>query len=130
MLEERRLRPVYLPELISALRRSHPGDLVAIVGDEESIRPELETWCRFTGNPLLEATIESGRRRFVFRCGPAAVPVEASRPVGSRLWLLYEFRLQPSLRLLLRAFLAHRASTRTRASAYTADRLRSGGAWR
>lgn len=91
MLEERRLRPVYLPELISALRRSHPGDLVAIVGDEESIRPELETWCRFTGNPLLEATIERGRRRFVFRCGPAAVPVEASRPVGSRLWLYTNF---------------------------------------
>ena len=42
-----------LPELIAVLRRSRPGDLVALVGDEESIGPELETWCRFTGNPLM-----------------------------------------------------------------------------
>jgi TusA-related sulfurtransferase len=79
-----------LPELIAMLRRSHPGDLVAVVGDEESVGPELETWCRFTGNSLLEATVENGRTRFVFRCG--AVPVrEDSRPVGSRLWLYTNF---------------------------------------
>jgi len=80
-----------LPELISALRRSRPGDLVAIVGDDESIRPELETWCRFTGNSLLEATLENGRARFVFRCGAVAMPAEASRPVGARLWLYTNF---------------------------------------
>ena len=80
-----------LPELISVLRRSRPGDLIAIVSDEEGIRPHLETWCRFTGNPLLETTIENGRARFVFRCGAAAVPTETSRPVGSRLWLYTNF---------------------------------------
>ncbi len=63
-----------LPELIAVLRRSHPGDLIAVVGDEEGVGPELETWCRFTGNPLLESTIENGRARFVFRCGAVAVP--------------------------------------------------------
>jgi len=79
-----------LPELIAVLRRSHPGDLVAVVGDREDVGPELETWCRFTGNPLLETTIENGRKRFVFRCG--SVPVrEDSRPVGSRLWLYTNF---------------------------------------
>ncbi len=80
-----------LPELIAVLRRSRPGDLVAVIGDEESIGPELETWCRFTGNSLLEATIEKGRTRWVFRCGTVAAPAEDHRPVGSRLWLYTNF---------------------------------------
>src|SRR6266496_2222024 len=84
-----------LPELIAGLRRSRPGDVVSVVGDEESVGPELETWCRFTGNPLLEATAEEGRSRWVFRCGavpmPAGVPAEEKRPVGSRLWLYTNF---------------------------------------
>jgi pyruvate-formate lyase-activating enzyme/TusA-related sulfurtransferase len=80
-----------LPELIAALSRTRPGDLVAVVGDEEGIGPELETWCRFTGNPLLEATVEEGRRRWVFRCGAVAGPAEDHRPVGSRLWLYTNF---------------------------------------
>jgi uncharacterized radical SAM superfamily Fe-S cluster-containing enzyme len=84
-----------LPELIAALGRSRPGDLIAVVGDEESVGPELETWCRFTGNALLEATVENGRARFVFRCGavpaPAGVPAEDNRTVGSRLWLYTNF---------------------------------------
>jgi len=78
-----------LPELIAAVQRSQPGDLVGVVADETSIGPELETWCRFTGNTLLEATIEKGRARWVFRCG--AVPAETNRPVGSRLWLYTNF---------------------------------------
>src|SRR6185369_6688675 len=78
-----------LPELIAALQRSHPGDLIGVVADEEGIGPELETWCRFTGNTLLEATSEMGRARWVFRCG--AIATEDSRPVGSRLWLYTNF---------------------------------------
>ena len=80
-----------LPELIAVLHHSRPGDLVAVVGDEESLGPELETWCRFTGNTLLEATLEEGRPRWVFRCGTAALPAEDNRPVGSRLWLYTNF---------------------------------------
>ena len=83
-----------LPELIAVLRRSQSGDLVAVVGDEESVGLELETWCRFTGNPLVEATAERGRPRWVFRCGALAalgVPVDDNRPVGSRLWLYTNF---------------------------------------
>jgi len=78
-----------LPELIAALQRSRPGDLVSVVADEAGIGPELETWCRFTGNTLLEAGIEEGRPRWVFRCG--AIPAEDKRPVGSRLWLYTNF---------------------------------------
>lgn len=80
-----------LPELIAVLRRSRPGDLIALVGDEESVGAELETWCRFTGNPLLETTVEKGRKRWVFRRGTVAKPAEDNRPVGSRLWLYTNF---------------------------------------
>jgi len=80
-----------LPELIAALQRSRPGDLVAVIGDDESIGPELETWCRFTGNPLLEATIQKDRHRWVFRCGTIAEPAEHDRPLTSRLWLYTNF---------------------------------------
>ena len=80
-----------LPQLIAALRRSRPGDMVALVGGDESIGPELETWCRFTGNPLVETTVEKGRARWVFRCGAVPVPAEDHRPVGSRLWLYTNF---------------------------------------
>jgi pyruvate-formate lyase-activating enzyme len=80
-----------LAELIAVTRRSRPGDLIALVGDDESIGPELETWCRFTGNTLIESSVENGRSRWVFRCGSVATPDEADRPVGSRLWLYTNF---------------------------------------
>lgn len=80
-----------LPELITTLHRCRPGDLVAVVGEQQSIGPELETWCRFTGNALLEATSEQGRSRWVFRCGAAAGVQEDNRPLGSRLWLYTNF---------------------------------------
>jgi len=80
-----------LLELIGALRRSRPGDLVGVVGDEESVGPQLETWCRFTGNSLLEATSDGRRSRWVFRHGAVAVKAENDRPIGSRLWLYTNF---------------------------------------
>jgi pyruvate-formate lyase-activating enzyme len=79
-----------LPDLIAALRRTRPGDLVAVVGEEENVGPELETWCRYTGNPLLETTVENGRTRWVFRYGNVVLPGD-DRPVGSRLWLYTNF---------------------------------------
>src|SRR6267142_1155977 len=80
-----------LAELIAVLRSTQPGALVAVVSDEASVGPELETWCRFTGNALLEATTEKDRMRWVFRCGNNAALGEDSRPVGSRLWLYTNF---------------------------------------
>jgi hypothetical protein len=80
-----------LPELIAALRHSRPGDLVAVLSSQESIGSELETWCRFTGNPLLESSVDKGRARWVFRCGAVPVSGEQHRPVGSRLWLYTNF---------------------------------------
>jgi len=80
-----------LPDLITALRRARPGTLVAVVGDDERVGTALETWCRFTGNQLLETTVENGRARWVFRCGALPVPADDKRPVGSRLWLYTNF---------------------------------------
>ncbi|MFN2529793.1 MAG: radical SAM protein [Pyrinomonadaceae bacterium] len=80
-----------LAELIAVLRSTPPGALVGVVGDEASVGPELEAWCRFTGNALLEATIDKDRMRWVFRCGNNVALGEDSRPVGSRLWLYTNF---------------------------------------
>ena len=79
-----------LPELIAALRRSHPGDLVAITG-ESSVGAELEAWCRFTRHTLVDTTVEGGRARWLVRYGKAPANADTDRPVGSRLWLYTNF---------------------------------------
>jgi len=80
-----------VPELIAVVRKTQPGGLVAMVGDDASVGPELESWCRFTGNSLLEATTEKNRMRWVFRCGNNPALDQDNRPVGSRLWLYTNF---------------------------------------
>jgi organic radical activating enzyme/TusA-related sulfurtransferase len=80
-----------LPELIAVLRRARPGEMVAVIANDEGIGPELETWCRFTGNSLLESTVEKGRARWVFRCGSLITRAEDNRPIGTRLWLYTNF---------------------------------------
>jgi pyruvate-formate lyase-activating enzyme len=79
-----------LPELIAALRRSRPGDLVAVIG-KPSIGVDLQTWCRFTNNTLVDTTVAAGRTRWVLRCGEAAEKPDVARPVGARLWLYTNF---------------------------------------
>jgi pyruvate-formate lyase-activating enzyme len=90
-IQEKTFASGLLAELIAVVRRSQPGDLVALIGDNASVGAELETWCRFTGNSLLETTVEEGRTRWVFRCGAVAAADEDERPVGSRLWLYTNF---------------------------------------
>jgi pyruvate-formate lyase-activating enzyme/TusA-related sulfurtransferase len=80
-----------LPELIAALHRARPGDLIAVIGSQASVGSELEAWCRFTNNSLVDATKSAGRTRWVVRCGAVAEPTEAARPIGSRLWLYTNF---------------------------------------
>ncbi|WP_456640566.1 Rv1681 family radical SAM protein [Bradyrhizobium sp. USDA 10063] len=80
-----------LPDLIAALRRSRKGDLVAVISGDPGIGPELEAWCRFTRNSLVDITVEEGRSCWVFRHGEALQNVGEDRPVGSRLWLYTNF---------------------------------------
>ena len=80
-----------LPELIAVVQRSRPGDLIGVSAQDRSIGSELERWCRFTGNPLVEAIVDNGRALWVFRCGTVPMSDEDNRPVGSRLWLYTNF---------------------------------------
>src|SRR5262249_10770610 len=79
-----------LPELIAARRRCRRGGLVAVWGGAANIGPDLEPWCRFPRNTLIDTTPEGGRTRWVSRCGEAPA-AGADRPVGSRLWLYTNF---------------------------------------
>src|SRR5258708_9077501 len=80
-----------LPELVAALRCSRPGDLVAVIRGKASVGGEIEAWCRFTRNTLVDMTVEAGRTRWVVRYGEAPANADADRPVGSRLWLYTNF---------------------------------------
>ena len=80
-----------LVELIAALRRTRPGDLVAVVSAEPGVGDELEAWCHFTRNSLVDATRDDGLHRWVIRCGEAPADAEVERPLGSRLWLYTNF---------------------------------------
>jgi pyruvate-formate lyase-activating enzyme/TusA-related sulfurtransferase len=80
-----------LPDLIAALRRSRKGDLVAVISGDPAIGPELEAWCRFTRNSLVDTSVEGGRTRWLLRHGEAPENLGEDRPVGSRLWLYANF---------------------------------------
>jgi organic radical activating enzyme/TusA-related sulfurtransferase len=80
-----------LPELTAAFRRSRPGDLVAVVSTDPELGDQLEAWCRFTRNTLIDTAVESGRTRWLIRSGEAPADPEPERPVGSRLWLYTNF---------------------------------------
>ena len=69
-----------LVELIAALRRIRPGDLMAVVGSDRTVGPELEAWCRFTRNSLVDVTLEEGRYRWVIRCGEAPAEDDGEAP--------------------------------------------------
>src|SRR5277367_1989284 len=80
-----------LVDLIAALKRCRTGDLIAITSDETTIAPEIDAWCRFTGNTLIETNVEATATRWVIRCGAAPANLDVERPVGSRLWLYANF---------------------------------------
>ncbi len=80
-----------LPELLGALRRCRPGDLLTIVSSVPALAGDMEAWCRFTRNTLVDTTIEDGRIRWIVRHGEAPPDGEMERPIGSRLWLYTNF---------------------------------------
>jgi pyruvate-formate lyase-activating enzyme len=80
-----------LPELIAAVRRARPGDLIAVLSSEASVGVDLEAWCRFTRNTIVDTAIEAGRSRWVVRYGEAPEAADAHHPVGARLWLYTNF---------------------------------------
>ena len=87
----RRFATGLLVDLIAALKRSRTGDLIAITSNEPTIAPDIDAWCRFTGNTLIETNVDAGRTRWVIRYGAAPANLDVERPVGSRLWLYSNF---------------------------------------
>jgi pyruvate-formate lyase-activating enzyme len=81
-----------LLDLLSALRRTQPGDLVGIVSaDPTTIESDLDVWSRFTGHTIVARTTEDGRTRWVIRYGAVVESTEPARPLGERLWLYVNF---------------------------------------
>src|SRR5258708_36383371 len=80
-----------LPELIAALRRCGEGDLLAVVSSEGGLGADLEAWCRFTRNTLVDTTVEAGRKRWGSRGGGGPTNADAGSPVGSRPLLYTKF---------------------------------------
>src|SRR5271168_4230803 len=80
-----------LLELIGALRRTRPGDLIAVTSGDSNVGAELEAWCRFARNTLVDFSVEAGYTRWVVRNGEAPADTDVIRPVGSRLWLYTNF---------------------------------------
>ncbi|MBV9390314.1 MAG: hypothetical protein JOY96_00325 [Verrucomicrobia bacterium] len=68
-----------LPELIGALRQCRRGDLLALAGGRYELGAELEIWCRFTRNTLVDTTIEAGKVRWLIRCGEAPANDQSDR---------------------------------------------------
>ena len=115
-----------LPELIAALRRCRPGDLLAVIGREADIGADLEAWCRFTRNTLIDTTIDDGPHALGDPMRRGARGRRRRPPCRLPPLALHEFRLQPALRLLLRALLAQGAAAGARPRARAADRQRGG----
>src|SRR5258708_11896641 len=85
-----------LPQLIAALRRSRPGDLLAVISSQPSIGADLEAWCRFTRNTLIGSSVEAGGARSIIRCREAPAEPDVDPARGPRLCVFknLHFKLQ------------------------------------
>lgn len=81
-----------LLELLSALRATTAGDLIAITGrDAAALETDLDAWSRFTGHAIVARTTGDDGTRWVIRHGAAASDGDRARPLGERLWLYVNF---------------------------------------
>ena len=81
-----------LIELVAALRRTRPGELIALTASEpDAIDADLEAWSQMTGHAIVGKTSENGRARWVIRHGAVERAESDERPLGERLWLYVNF---------------------------------------
>jgi pyruvate-formate lyase-activating enzyme/TusA-related sulfurtransferase len=81
-----------LVELVAALRRTRPGELLALTAaDSDAIDADLDAWSQLTGHAIVGKTMESGRARWVIRHGAVERDEPDERPLGERLWLYVNF---------------------------------------
>jgi organic radical activating enzyme len=89
---ERTFESGLLLDLLSALRRTPPGDLIALTSRHASaIDSDLDAWSRLTGNAVVARTTDRDATRWVIRHGPARSDGDDARPLGERLWLYVNF---------------------------------------
>ena len=80
-----------LPELIVARRACAPGDMLRVSARDGSIGAELETWCSFTRNTIVDVTTPSDGVAWTIRCGEVPKSFQPERAIGARLWLYANF---------------------------------------
>lgn len=80
-----------LLDLVAALRRTEPGDLIGLTSsDSGGVEADLAAWSRLTGHAIVATSSDEGHTRWVLRHG-AVAPAEPERPLGERLWLYVNF---------------------------------------
>lgn len=81
-----------LLDLVAALRKTAPGDLIAITSRVAAdVDSDLDAWSRFTGHSIVAHTTDSDGTRWVIRHGPATLGDGDARPLGERLWVYVNF---------------------------------------
>ena len=91
-IADRTFRSGLLLDLLSALRRTAPGDLIALTGrDAGAVDSDLDAWSRLTGHSIVSRSSGDGGTRWVIRHGAAAADGGDARPLGERLWLYVNF---------------------------------------
>ncbi len=81
-----------LLDLLSALKRTTAGDLIALTGrDASALDSDLDAWSRITGHSIVARTTGDDGTRWVIRHGAAASADGDARPLGERLWVYVNF---------------------------------------
>ncbi|HXT47371.1 MAG TPA: radical SAM protein [Gemmatimonadaceae bacterium] len=89
---ERTFESGLLLELLSALRRTTAGDLIALTSRHAAvIDSDLDAWSRLTGHAVVARTTGADGTRWVIRHGAADSDGDDARPLGERLWLYVNF---------------------------------------
>ena len=89
---DRTFRSGLLLELLSALRRTAPGDLIALTGrNAAAVDADLDAWSSLTGHSIVSRSAADGGTRWVIRHGAAVADSGDARPLGERLWLYVNF---------------------------------------
>ena len=91
-VDDRTFASGVLLELLSALRRTTAGDLIALTSRNASaLDADLDAWSRLTGHSIVARTTGKHGTRWVIRHGAAAHGEDDERPLGERLWLYVNF---------------------------------------
>ena len=81
-----------LLELVSALRRTVVGELIAVTArNAGAIEADLDAWSRLTGHAIVLREVDDERTRWVLRHGSVPSTGGDMRPLGERLWLYVNF---------------------------------------